>query len=185
MTTKTRSDVKWLINEIAVLNGDLARMNKQAVELKARQAATAQAHAACLRTLALIVAPTDRGPGRETSLASMLPAVNAKRRYGGWGSLRAFLRETIRLRAPDGIETLELALLAAEEFRTTFATLDEFDQFKDNSVGNVLRYFRKTGVVEYAEGFSPCNGRVSKWRWSCPVPSIAMIISDVRPLPAS
>lgn len=79
MRTRTRSDVKWLVNEAAALSGELQRLDALIAELSSKREAVQKAHDACTTTLAYV---TKR---RKETLG--LPRVLPQRPYSGWDPL--------------------------------------------------------------------------------------------------
>jgi hypothetical protein len=51
MATRTRPDIKWLINETAMLQGELERIDQEMARPAALQAAVERSRIACQRTL--------------------------------------------------------------------------------------------------------------------------------------
>lgn len=166
LRTVTRPDIKWLLNEAAALTGQLAQLDQQAAEIATRRLAIERTHAACLRTLGILSTPLPGGR------ALALPTVKAHRPYGGWGALRAFLRKTLETAAPSNLDTMELALLAVEHFALEFANADEFYRFKNNSLGNALRYLKNTGLVDHAGARETASANFAIWRWKNQLPDI-------------
>jgi hypothetical protein len=52
--TRTRSDVKWLINQVAALAGELERIDVEMARFKQRRKALERSHKACLQTLSVL-----------------------------------------------------------------------------------------------------------------------------------
>ena len=90
MAKRTRPDIKWLINETAMLQGELDRIDVELARLTALRESVERARAACQHTL-------DYQAGRQVP---GLPTVRAHRQYGRYGSLKEFMLETLREASP-------------------------------------------------------------------------------------
>ncbi|MDB5823683.1 MAG: hypothetical protein JWR21_2387 [Herminiimonas sp.] len=153
---KTRSDVKWLVNEAAALAGELCRIDDETERLASRRAAVEKAHKACVRTLSVVtgVAP-----------CPTLPTVHVHRSYGRRGNLRQLLRDALKAAAPATVDSDELAFLAIDRFQLTFSSPEELQRFKNNTVGRALRHMDRQGTVEPVDAKRGGASACGNWRW--------------------
>lgn len=149
--------MKWLINEIAMLNGELERMDREMSELAARRADVEKTRNACQATLNLLV---DR-------VANVSLEVQAHRPYGTRGNLGLYLAESLKQAYPDVLDTTELALGALMHFGLQFSSPTEWSRFRKNSVGRTLHRLHKEGLIERVSKINV--GTIpGKWRWHVP-----------------
>lgn len=104
MRTRTRPDVKWLINEVAMLAGELQRVDKEVARLAEHRLKVEQAHRACLQILSVVT----------EALPLCLPTVQQHRPYGGRGALRRLLLDALREVQPKALDTNQLTQLAVQ-----------------------------------------------------------------------
>lgn len=104
MRTRTRPDVKWLINEVAMLAGELQRVDKEVARLAEHRLKVEQAHRACLQILSVVT----------EALPLRLPTVQQHRPYGGRGALRRLLLDALREVQPKALDTNQLTQLAVQ-----------------------------------------------------------------------
>ncbi len=71
MRSPTRSDVKWLVNQVAALAGELSQLEVEASRLAERCAIVEKERQACVRTLSIITGPS--------ALTAVLPTVRVHR----------------------------------------------------------------------------------------------------------
>jgi hypothetical protein len=163
----TRSDIKWLLNEVAALSGELAQLERSAMEVASRRAAAERSRSACARTLAMLT-----GDG-VTSLR-----VRAHRNYGGRGALRACLRQSLEDKAPAGLDSMELSLLAVGRFELELGGTDDFYRFKNNSILRALSCLQEAGLIERIGVRAPPPANYSIWRWKQQTTSLHQLRQD-------
>lgn len=159
MTTRTRPDIKWLINETAMLQGELERIDQEMNRLVALRGAVERSRAACQRTL-------EYQAGRKVP---GLPTVRAHRQYGRRGDLQQFLGDTLRELAPAQLNTAELAGKALVWFELAMSCPAELYDFKVNTVGRALRRLQALGLIERLTTKHRVARALGTWRWRAPV----------------
>lgn len=95
MTTKTRPDIKWLINETAMLQVNSNASTGRMAHLAELRADVERSRAACQRTL-------EYQAGRKVP---GLLTVRAHRQYGRRGDLQQFLADVLEKVAPAQLNT--------------------------------------------------------------------------------
>ena len=155
MTTRTRPDIKWLINETAMLQGELERIDQEVGRLVVLREAVERSLAACQRTLEY---QADRKvPG--------LPTVRAHRQYGRRGDLQQFLADTLRDSVPAQLNTAQLAEKALERFDLAMSCPAELYEFKTNTIGRALRRLQALGLIERLTTKHRVDRALGTWRW--------------------
>lgn len=168
MKTRTRSEVKWLVNEAAALAGELERLDTQLAEIARKRDHVQKAHDACTRTLAVVIS---RPKG---SLA--LPVVRVHHPYGGRGNLRQFIESTLQ-QAPEGLSAREIAFLVRDYFGLEFVSDLEFTQYIQNSIRPQLDVLRDEGLVENLPAAKP---KPLLWAWKKnPYPALEDLCIEV------
>jgi hypothetical protein len=170
MRTYTRPDIKWLINEIAMLAGELQHVDEEIARLEKHKVAVEQAHQACLQSLAIVVC---EAPLR-------LPVVRQRRPYGGYGALRRLLIEVLQEAAPKAMDADELTQLVIQGLGLSFPSPLSLNQFKRGTVARALRYFAGKGVIERIDIRAPGPTTVRVWRWKAQLQTVAELASVER-----
>jgi hypothetical protein len=165
MATKTRPDIKWLINETAMLQGELERIDQEMARLVALRAAVERSRAACQRTL-------EYQAGRKVP---GLPTVRAHRQYGRRGDLQQFLAATLRELAPVQLNTAQLAEKAMVRFDLAMSCPAELYDFKMNTVGRALRRLLALGLVERLTTKHRVDRALGTWRWKAKVSTLGAL----------
>lgn len=165
MATKTRPDIKWLINETAMLRGELERIDQAMARLVALREAIERSRAACQRTLEYQAGRTVPG----------LPTVRAHRQYGRRGDLQQFLADTLRDVAPAQLNTAQLAEKALVRFGLAMSCPAELYDFKMNTVGRALRRLLALGLIERLTTTHRVARALGTWRWKAPVSTLAQL----------
>lgn len=168
MHTRTRPDVKWLINEVAMLAGELRRIDKEAARLAEHRVKVEQAHRACLQTLAVVT----------EALPLRLPTVQQHRPYGGRGALRRLLLDALREVQPKALDTNQLTQLVVQCLGVTFPSPEALAQYRKGTVGRTLRFFLQQGVIERIDIPAPGPTNVGYWRWKAEIPTIDALAND-------
>lgn len=167
--TRTRSEVKWLANELAAVKGELERIEEALARLHARKS----------KLLAVQVALSDvAGQLTIPELPTVVPAVRAHERYGARGNLRNLLREILRKAYPQGVSTSTLADAVIETFGLRITGPKERKRLVDNSIRSALTKLHTQGEIEPMHAHNLAGGRVGLavqsgvWRWKVDAPSL-------------
>ncbi len=132
--------LKWLLNERAMLCGDIQRAEDEVVRLQERIGGLrgqVEALDTTVRLLDSRVRPDTGGVVR---------AVEG--RYESRGGLKAFVVEQLQAAGAPGIDTTTLAYLTAHRFGLQFSGKEEFSRFCVRSVTPTLKKLREDGVAE-------------------------------------
>lgn len=168
--TKTPSDQKWLLNELAAMAGEMERIDAQVASLQVRRQQLDVSHAALARVARLMALPGVPG--------ALLP-VRAQSDFGKRGALRNFIRVKLREAYPRPIDTTTLTVAAMEHFELRFTTEAEYQLFRRRQIARTLGKLVELGEVE---GLHDRRRRgvntVGFWRWKVDEPSIADLLAD-------
>lgn len=170
MAKRTRPDIKWLINETAMLQGELDRIDVELARLTALRESVERARAACQHTL-------EYQAGRQVP---GLPTVRAHRQYGRYGGLKEFMLDTLREASPAQFTTAELAEKALAHFGLTMSCPDELYDFKVNTVGRGLRWLQSLGLIERLTTKRRVAGALGTWRWKGSITTFAELEQQWR-----
>jgi hypothetical protein len=165
MATRTRPDIKWLINEAAMLKGELERIDQEMARLEEHRKDVEKARAACERALAYVVQQAVGG----------LPTVHAHRSYGKRGDLQRFLAATLKAAAPAQFRTTELADLALAHFDLRMSSPAELYYFHNNTVGRALRRLLALGLIERLTTKHRVERALGTWRWKTEVATLGQL----------
>ena len=165
MTTKTRPDIKWLINETAMLQVNSNASTGRMTHLAELRADVERSRAACQRTL-------EYQAGRKVP---GLPTVRAHRQYGRRGDLQQFLADVLEKVAPAQLNTSQLAEKALVRFDLTMSCPEELYDFKTNTVGRALRRLQGLGVIERLTTKHRVARALGTWRWRTSVSSLKQL----------
>lgn len=155
--TRTAPHIRWLVNKIAVIKGDLARLDKEQALLEERRQRLLQA----LTALENVCAQVDRPELR--ALAPVVKAHNEK--YGGRGHLRRWVRDVLQSVAPEPIDTFTLLAMAEATFQLEFSSSKLRRLFCQNTLGRALRAMLANGEVERLHHPETAN-KPGVWRWA-------------------
>jgi len=161
--TRTPSDIKWTVNELAAVKGEIEHIDREVTRLKQRRARLMRM-AKALSTVTQVIAV-------EVVPAAVEP-VHAHTRYGGRGNLRKYLRETLKAAHPGAVPTNVLAEGAVQVFGLRFSSCQERARFADNNLGNALRRMCAQGEVERLHDYAGLPTMPGVWRWKVPTPSL-------------
>ena len=161
--TRTPSDLKWTVNELAAVKGEIEHIDREVTRLKQRRAQLMRM-AKALSTVSQVIAA-------EVHPAAVAP-VHAHTRYGGRGNLRKYLRETLKAAYPGAVPTNVLADGAVQVFGLRFSSCQERARFADNNLGNALRRMCARGEVERLHDYAGLPTMSGVWRWKTPTPSL-------------
>ncbi len=160
--TRTPSQVKWVVNEIAAIRGEIERIDATLTQLAQRKASLEHV-CESLEQVAWAIVPT---PPVEAP-----QIVHAQGRYGRRGALRNWLRETLRQAHPAALDTVSLAQRAIEVFDLQFNSAHERNRFRTDNLGSALRRLVDAGEVERLHDADRRNERTGVWRWKVPTAS--------------
>lgn len=161
--TRTRSEVKWLANELAAVAGELERVDEALRRLQARKEHLLGVHAALSDVAGLLTVP---------ELPAVVPAVKAHRDLGGRGSLRNCIREALKAAYPQALDTLALTEVVAASFGLTFPNAKARQRFRKYSVNHTLQKLHARGEVERLHDVRVTPNSVGAWRWKAQVPTL-------------
>lgn len=160
--TKTRPEIKWTVNELAAVKGEIDSI-EQEMERLTRRKARLERVAAALTTVASAMV-TELAP------EAVVP-IRAHGRYGGRGNLRNYLRETLKAAHPKAVPTGALVEGAVNTFGLTFSSREERARFADDNLGNALRKMLARGEVERLHDYAGVPDMPGVWRWKDGLPS--------------
>jgi hypothetical protein len=113
---------------------------------------------------------------------SIAPISGWKDKYGKRGSLKKFVYDTLKIRAPAFVPTNELAKLAIIEFSLVFQNSELRVKWYSNSLRGAIKNLSKNGLIEQSEEKrSEKKTGLSHWRLkeeSCP--TLASLRSDTH-----
>ncbi len=161
--THTRSDVKWLANELATTAGELERVNAELARLKARRRRLEAVHVALAHVAGQVGVP---------ELPAVVPVVKANDKYGGRGNLRNFIRDMLKAAHPQALDTRTMADAAAKRFEMTFADAGARNHFRKYAVARALQNLRARDEVERLHNCDVAPNMVGVWRWKVVAPTV-------------
>lgn len=164
--TRTPSDLKWALNELAAVRGEIERVDQQMERLARRRGRLARIEGALSEVAQTLAA--------DAALVDIRP-VRANTRYGGWGNLRQYLRQTLQAAHPQAVSTWALVEGAARMFELSFSSREERRRFANDNVGNALRKMLARGEVERLHDphhQAQVPGMPGVWRWRSCLPSL-------------
>lgn len=174
---RTPSDQKWLINERAVLAGQLQALEAEEARLAARKA-----------YLRRMLDALDSAHAQLVPEAPVMPVfvVNAHSRYGGRGNCIRWVRETLQTAYPLGVDTSTLTRAAEKAFGLDLADAQHRGRFRRNSLRAALRKLLVQGEAERlhrpaGDGIPDLAGQ---WRWVPPTAAFADIVAEAQALGA-
>jgi hypothetical protein len=152
--TRTPPHLKWLLNERAMLLGEVQRRESRIQRLTAEAGDLNVRIAALDSAMALFDARVDPQAGGSVRATS--------ERYEGRGGLLRFLMAQLCEASPQGVDTVTLTLRAASLFAVEISSMKDRNVYRD-TVGWTLRHLRTTGVIENGYVFRGGH-RPSTWR---------------------
>jgi hypothetical protein len=161
--TRTRSDVKWLANELAATAGELGRIDAEVKRLTRRKKRLLAVHAALSRVAGQVGVP---------ELPALVPAVNAHDKYGGRGNLRNFIRGMLKTAYPQALDTLALTAAVVERFEMTFVDAGARNHFRNSAVNHALRNLLARDEVDRLHDHKGVRNMVGVWRWRVVAPTM-------------
>lgn len=169
--TKTPPTEKWLLNERAVVAGELQAIAAELERLTARKAYLHNLLAS-LDEVYCLVAPA-------VSPAQGL-VVHGHTRYGGRGNCIAWVREVLRTAYPDALDTAALTLAAEEAFGLMHITPEQRRKFRNNSLRTTLRKLLAQGEAERLHDYRGVPHRAGVWRWVPSDPKYVELVEQVE-----
>lgn len=156
--------MKWLANELSVLAGEMEKIDDQVALLRERRAKLQASREALGRVARLMEMP---------ALPDLVPPVRPFFPLGKRGSMRNFLRNELLDAYPGSLDTRALASKAAARFDLRFATLVEFQRFRNRQVLKTLQKLADLGEVEGLHERRPGVNIVGVWRLKVDRPTAA------------
>jgi hypothetical protein len=153
--TRTPSDVKWVVNELAAVAGELERIDQALARLQTRRERLTKVHTSLSAVAGRLAIPR---------AVAVQVVVNAHDRWGGRGNLRQFLRRTLEAAYPCGVSTSSLTDLAIEAFGVQVANAAERKRLIDNSIRSALTKMRGAGEVEPLHSYQGVASYSGVWR---------------------
>lgn len=170
--TKTPATEKWLLNEIARVKGEQAKLDAQRDVLKEQLAhieALRKEHTRMLQALKATLSVVSKGATVELSRV-----VRAHREIGGRGVLVDWLKAHLEAMSPNSLsaEVLMDRFCASAQMR--FWTDAEREEYFNNTFRSQLRRLKRQGVLEQVEVY--VGGRYRRrWRWRSATASLAQL----------
>lgn len=158
----TPSDVKWLVNALAAARGDLARIDAEAMEVKAqldRLTAARSRQVTLCTSLEEVLRLSAQVPPEAQSCV-----VFVHKNYGRRGSLKRWLMDELVAQYPKAPTGMELLSLAETHFGLSFSTQEARETYYNNTFRRQLKSFAQDGLIER---ISVQEDRVqARWRWA-------------------
>lgn len=153
---RTPPELKWVLNERAVVAGEL-----QSIEAELNRLATRREQ---LTSLLHHLDNVHSQLAPQVPVVSVL-VVNARQRYGGQGNCIAWVRETLQTAYPQAVDTSALTEAARVAFGLTFANVEQRDRFRKNSLRTALRKLLALDEAERLHDFKGVPHLAGVWRW--------------------
>lgn len=159
---RTPPEVKWVVNELAAVQGELDRIEESLGRLLERKAHLLSVKEALGTVAVELHLPTTPG---------LLPVVRPNDRFGARGSLRKFIRVVLQAAHPKGVSTSSIADMVIDAFQLQIANPLERKRLVDNTVRNALTRMGRQGEVEPMHSQQEDGSRMGLiaqsgvWRW--------------------
>jgi hypothetical protein len=154
---KTPSYLKGLAEDRARAAGDVERYAQIAEDVARELEKARSTLAACdllIRRIDARLNPEDIEPIRVTKY------------YGGsWGKLRGTVEAILKSVAPASATTNEIATEIQVRFQFVFVTWQARSEWKNNSIGRLLRKLFNEGLVERLHDPKSLTEEGGRWRW--------------------
>ena len=169
--TRTPPTEKWLLNERAVIAGELQAIDAELERLTARKA-----------YLHNLLASIDEVYCLVSPVVLPVPAlvVHGHTRYGGRGNCIKWVREVLQEAYPSALDTAALTLAAEEAFGLVHATPAQRGKFRNNSLRTALRTLLAQGMAERLHDYKGVPHRAGVWRWVPPEPAYADVVAQAE-----
>lgn len=167
--TKTPATEKWLLNEIARIKGDQAKLDDQRDVLKEQIAhieALRKEKTRMLQALKATLNVVSKGATVELDRI-----VRAHREIGGRGVLADWLKEHLQDVRPQSLDAATLMDRFCASVRMRFWTDAEREEYFNNTFRSQLRRLKRQGFLEQVEVYVAGRYR-SQWRWRCATSSL-------------
>lgn len=165
---RTPPTQKWLLNERAVIAGELQAIEAELVRLAERRGYLLQ-----------MLDALDNVYSQVTYAAPASPeiVVHGRTRYGGMGNLLSWVREMLRAAYPQALDTAVLTLAAEDAFGLVHTTHEQRRTFRNNSLRTALRNLLARGEAERLHNFEGALCGAGVWRWVPPEPSFQEVVA--------
>lgn len=161
--TRTPAALKWTVNELAAVRGEIERIDSEMARLAQRRARLLRVEEA--------ISTVTQSLTEQAVMLDIRP-VRASTRYGGRGNLRRYLREALKAAYPRSLSTRTLVEGAQAVFGLSFSSAQERLRFADNNLGNALRKMLARGEVERVHDHRAVPDQPGVWRWKAPAPAL-------------
>lgn len=168
--TKTPATEKWLLNEIARIKGDQAKLDAQRDVLREQLAhieALRKEKTRMLQALKATLNVVSKGATVELDRV-----VRAHRDIGGRGVLADWLKAHLQEVSPDSLDAAALMDRFCTSARMRFWTDAEREEYFNNTFRSQLRRLKRQGYLEQIEVYMTGRYR-SQWRWRSATSSLA------------
>lgn len=169
--TKTPPTEKWLLNERAVVAGELQTIDAELERLTARKVYLSSLLVSLDEVYCLVTPAVAAVQGL---------VVHGHARYGGRGNCIAWLREVLRAAYPQAVDTAALTLAAEKAFGLVHVTHEQRRKFRNNSLRTALRKLLAQGEAERLHDFRGVPHRAGVWRWVPSHPKYAELVAQVE-----
>ena len=169
--TKTPPTEKWLLNERAVIAGELQAIDTELDRLTARKAYLHNLMAS-IDEVYCLVSPV--------VLPAQALVVHGHTRYGGRGNCINWVRDVLCAAYPSALNTAALTLAAEEAFGLVHATPAQRGKFRNNSLRTALRTLLAQGEAERLHDYRGVPHRAGVWRWVPPEPAYADVVAQAE-----
>ena len=165
--TKTPATEKWLLNERAVVLGELRAIEDELGRLDARKQHLTSLLAALENVYSQVAPLVPAAPGL---------VVHGHTRYGGRGNCIKWVREVLQQAYPAALDTAALTLAAEDAFGLAHVTAEQRRKFRNNSLRTALRTLLAQGEAERLHDYRSVPHRAGVWRWVPPEPAFADVV---------
>jgi hypothetical protein len=154
---KTPSYLKGLVEARARAGGDVERYAKIAKDVARELKKARSTLAACdllIRKIDTRLTPEDIEP------------IRIPKNYGGCrGKLINTVEQILRSVAPNSVTTGEISIEIQVRFQFTFETWQARAEWKNNSIGRLLRKLCEEGLIERLHNPKSLTEEGGRWRW--------------------
>ena len=164
---KHSPETKWLLNERAVVLGELQAIEDELGQLAGRKQQLTDLLAALENVYSQVAPMVPAAPGL---------VVHSHARYGGRGNCIKWVREVLQKAYPAALDTAALTLAAEGTFGLTHVTAEQRRKFRNNSLRTALRALSAQGEAERLHDYRGVPHRAGVWRWVPPEPAFADVV---------
>lgn len=169
--TKTPATEKWLLNERAVVLGELRAIEDEFERLAARKQHLTSLLAALENVYSQVAPMVPAAPGL---------VVHGHTRYGGRGNCIKWVREVLQQAYPAALDTAALTLAAEGAFGLAHVTAEQRKKFRNNSLRTALRALLAQGEAERLHDYRGVPHRAGVWRWVPSEPTFADVVAQAE-----